>query len=189
MNTPAHAIVNLALLGRRTRPDETAPIVAGAVLPDLSIVAFYGWARLVRGASEATIWTTLYFLPEWQVVFDVAHSLPLALAGYVIARATRRARAGALCLSMALHSLFDLPLHHDDAHRHFLPLSGWRFASPLSYWDPRHHGAAGAFGEVLLVTVASIVVARRTTSRAARLVLAVVVLVAVLAYAALYLAR
>jgi hypothetical protein len=41
---------------------------------------------------------------------------------------------------MLLHSLGDLPLHHDDAHRHFFPFLDWRFSSPVSYWDPEHHG-------------------------------------------------
>ena len=43
-------------------------------------------------------------------------------------------------MSMLLHALGDLPLHHDDAHRHFFPFVDWRFISPLSYWNPDHHG-------------------------------------------------
>lgn len=34
----------------------------------------------------------------------------------------------------------DLPLHHDDAHRHFFPFLEWRFVSPVSYWDPNYYG-------------------------------------------------
>ena len=37
----------------------------------------------------------------------------------------------ALFASMALHCFKDLPLHNDDAHRHFFPLSDWRFKQPF----------------------------------------------------------
>jgi hypothetical protein len=66
------------------------------------------------------------------------HSLPLvALAATLL----RTAPARAFLASMALHAVADLLTHHDDAHRHLWPLSGWRFASPVSYWDPAHFGA------------------------------------------------
>ena len=40
-----------------------------------------------------------------------------------------------------LHLLTDLPLHHNDGHPHFWPLTDWVYASPISYWDYAHHGA------------------------------------------------
>jgi hypothetical protein len=70
---------------------------------------------------------------------------------------------------MVLHGLCDLPLHHDDAHRHFLPLSHLRFESPVSYWDPAHYGLWMAPLEAVLMLGASAVVWRRFPSRAARL--------------------
>ena len=69
---------------------------------------------------------------------------------------------------MLLHSAFDLPLHHDDAHRHFFPLSDVRFASPLSYWDPAHYGNPMALLELGLVCGASIWLWARFPSRPAR---------------------
>jgi hypothetical protein len=57
--------------------------------------------------------------------------------------------------SMLLHVFGDLPLHHDDAHRHFFPFSDWRFASPVSYWDPAHHGQWASLVEVSCVIAAS----------------------------------
>ena len=56
-----------------------------------------------------------------------------------------------LCLSMVGHSLLDLPVHNDDAHRHFFPFSNYRFISPFSYWDPNHYGRIVAFVEMALV--------------------------------------
>ncbi len=45
----------------------------------------------------------------------------------------------------------DLPVHHDDGHRHFFPLSDWRFASPVSYWDPEHYGRIVGTAEAVFV--------------------------------------
>ena len=79
-------------------------------------------------------------MPGWQALFDSFNSLPLiAILTWIGWRMKREA----LCLvglSMALHCAADLPLHAHDGHRHFFPLSDWRFDSPVSYWDPRHFG-------------------------------------------------
>lgn len=56
------------------------------------------------------------------------------------AYAARMPLLAALVISMLIHCLCDLPLHHDDGHRHFFPLSDFRFESPVSYWDPAHYG-------------------------------------------------
>lgn len=60
-------------------------------------------------------------------------------------------------MSMVFHSLGDLPVHHDDAHRHFFPFSDYRLISPISYWDPQHYGRIVAGVEVLAVWVATAV--------------------------------
>jgi hypothetical protein len=64
---------------------------------------------------------------------------------------------------MALHSLGDIFLHHDDAHRHFFPLLDWQFVSPVSYWDPRFHGEIVAIVEILMVLVVGLWIWRETT--------------------------
>ena len=56
-----------------------------------------------------------------------------------------------VCISMICHSLLGLPVHNDDAHRHFFPFSNHRFISPLSYWDKNHYGAIVALIEMALV--------------------------------------
>lgn len=42
---------------------------------------------------------------------------------------------------MAIHVALDIPVHHDDGPLLLFPFE-WtvRFRSPVSYWDPRHHG-------------------------------------------------
>ncbi len=59
------------------------------------------------------------------------------------------------CVSIICHCLLDLPVHHDDAHRHFFPLSNYRFISPFSYWDVNHYGRVVAAIELLLVLIAN----------------------------------
>ncbi len=61
---------------------------------------------------------------------------------------------------MLLHIFGDLPLHHDDAHRHFFPLLDWRFLSPVSYWDPAHHGQWASLVEFIAVLAAALIMYR-----------------------------
>jgi hypothetical protein len=171
LNTPAHAVVNLAVLGDRV-PRAALPVLAGAVLPDVPMLVFYGWEKLMLHMPEGRIWGHDYFVSAWQPVIDGLHSFPLALLGFAAAWALRSPRAAAFFASLFLHSVGDFPLHHDDAHRHFFPFSDWRFASPVSYWDPRHYGLIVGPLELAAVLAGCIVLFRRYESRAARTVIA-----------------
>ncbi|MEM9186180.1 MAG: hypothetical protein AAGB00_06745 [Planctomycetota bacterium] len=146
MNTPAHVIASCVLIPHKPGWPATSALVVGALAPDLPMFGFYAYQKLLRGRSEAEVWSNdpaalgLYFNPEWQLFFDWFNSLPLLA---VLAAVCRLAgwQWGLLCAASALlHIVCDLPLHHDDAHRHFLPLTDWRFISPVSYWDPNHYG-------------------------------------------------
>ena len=178
MNTPSHVILNLALLGHRSRPH--APVFWGALVPDLAMFVFYAWAKLIAQLDEATIWRETFFEPFWQVIFAVGNSIPLALLMMAIALGLKRYAptwhllsnsALFLAASMLLHDLADLPLHAEDGHRHFWPLSNYRFASPVSYWDPDYHGTLAALGELCLVFLASWRIWRLLRSRWARILL------------------
>ncbi len=151
------------------------------------MLVFYVWERLVRGMSEGRIWSERYFDPGWQVVFDIPSSIPLLVLalGLVVLFGRRTASAGLgpesgvasglrggwrtapalFVASMILHALGDLPLHREDAHRHFFPFSDWRFTSPVSYWDPEHFGGYAALGEVVLVLAVSVFLFRRYRGR------------------------
>jgi hypothetical protein len=168
MNTPAHAVVNLVLLGRRDRPELVPPILLGSVLPDLPMFVFYLVERVGMGRPEQVIWSQSYFAPHWQDLFDVFNSFPLI--GLMMAMAYLAGNRWMLLLgvSMALHGLFDLPLHYDDGHRHFFPFSEWRFASPVSYWDPAHHGRITGPIEALFVLTGSVILWIRYESRRLR---------------------
>jgi ABC-type multidrug transport system fused ATPase/permease subunit len=157
MNTPSHAILNLALLIDQ-RPQSTSAIVVGAILPDAPIFALYLWAKFIQQASEQEIWTVLYWQPFWQNLTAAFHSIPLTLLGIAVAHYCRWQYFEVLLVSMLFHDFLDLPVHHDDAHRHFLPFSNYRFISPISYWDPKHYGGVVSAIERLTVLLATIYV-------------------------------
>lgn len=140
MNTPTHVAASLLVWRNEVGPRAAAAVTIGALLPDAPMYGFYAYQRLVAHRSEREIWSTLYFDESWQWLFDWFNSLPLYLAMLLFCRWRGMRTAALLAASALLHVCCDLPVHHDDAHRHFLPLSSWRFMSPLSYWDPQHYG-------------------------------------------------
>lgn len=173
-------LVSIAALGRRGDGWRNGAAALGAALPDAPIFVLFVVARFALGQPSSEIWTRTYFEPGWQLAVDVAHSAPLALAGLVVARWRRRTAWQALFASMLLHSALDLPVHTDDAHRHFWPLTDWRFHSPVSYWDPRAYGRQVAVVEIAAALALSVRAFRLLTRRAARgLVAAMAVVYAV----------
>lgn len=159
MNTPAHVAINLLLMSRDPGHRKTAAIVGGAVIPDLAIMVFYAW-QMMLGTSENQIWSIEYYRPLWQAWIDGFNSIPIVTLAILLSWYTRQYLLLALFSSMLLHIFGDLPLHHDDAHRHFYPLLDWRFASPVSYWDPAHHGQWTSLFEFIAVFSASVIMYR-----------------------------
>jgi hypothetical protein len=153
VRTPGHAVLNLALLAPAV--GYAPAVLAGAVAPDVPIAVLYVWERHVRGTPEETIWTTAYQRPRWQAVVHGAHSFPITLAGAGVAALLGAHALTVFFASMFVHALADLPVHAEDAHRHFVPLSDWRFVSPVSYWDVRHHARIVAALEALVVWAAA----------------------------------
>jgi hypothetical protein len=151
MNTPSHAILNLTALGRAKSPEFNLAIVLGGILPDIPIFLFYFSAKFIARLPEQTIWEEAYFQPSIHNIVALSHSIPLALIGWAIAYYFKSELFQLIFLSMVLHSLLDLPVHHDDAHRHFFPFSNYKFISPISYWDPKYHGNVVAFVEMMMV--------------------------------------
>ena len=153
MNTPTHVLLSVAALSRRgqdDRPTYLGAAVLGAIVPDAPMYVFYAVEKLVVGSSEREIWTTRYFMPGWQDFFDLFNSAPIVALGALVTWWTRQRGWYVFFLSMLLHIACDLPLHHDDGHRHFWPLTDWRFESPVSYWDVNHFGRAAATAELVL---------------------------------------
>ena len=151
MNTPSHYIINLAFVGSAIANKQNAAITIGAVLPDVPIFMFYFVAKYLLKIPESKIWSEAYYEPLNQDITALFHSIPLALIGAGICYYFDWQFGTALFISMVCHSLLDLPVHHDDAHRHFYPFSDYRFISPFSYWDVRHYAKYVAGVELLLV--------------------------------------
>lgn len=149
MNTPAHAVLNLLILGGRPASGRGLAVLAGAFVPDLPIIGFYAYQNM-SGASERVIWGERYYQASWQVFFDIFNSIPLILLLLVAALMLSRSLPAYFAASLGLHSIFDFLLHHQDSHRHFFPFSDWRFHSPVSYWDPRFFGDIVSSLEALL---------------------------------------
>ena len=155
MKTPSHAIINLAILGKPQLPQANLIIAIGGILPDIPIFLFYFWAKYVACMLEATIWSQAYYEPFVQNIVALFHSIPLAAIGWIVAYYFGWQSVQILFLSMILHFLGDLPVHNDDAHRHFFPFSNYRFISPFSYWDRNHYGSIVSLVEMLLVLLST----------------------------------
>ena len=159
MHTPSHIIFNLAFLWGKKKQQFHIPIFLWALLPDVSMF-FFVLIEKVRWYPMEVIFEERYYLPYWQALFDIWHSFPVIALFFWIAMYLKRDWWKYLFSSMWVHSLFDLPLHHDDTHRHFWPISDFRFYSPVSYWDPAHYGHIFAWIEAVMVLILSVYLMR-----------------------------
>ena len=165
MNTQAHLLLAAAILTSRPNAEpnkalvvgghddgsekfqwwKQLAIILGALIPDISLYVMFVQAR-IRGISHDVIWSELYFSSFWQSVGAINNSIPLFLGLLILGAGLRRYHQAVgttiVLFSMAaiLHCLTDLPLHVDDGHPHFWPLTHWIYASQVSYWDPNHYG-------------------------------------------------
>ena len=140
MKTPSHAIVNVGLLSLWASPQLALPLFVGAILPDLPIFILYFWAKFWKKLDEKTVWSEVYYEKFWQDWVALFHSFPICFLLLGIGLFMQWTILTAIALSLILHNLGDIPLHNDDAHRHFYPVSNFRYISPLSYWDTIHYG-------------------------------------------------
>lgn len=167
MNTPAHLIFGAAAFARPDRPYVTTAAIFGGLLPDLSLYLLVGWAML-RGIDARVIFGEMYFSDAWQSVFAVDNSILLWGVALAVGLWRRWPVLVAFAGAGLLHLVFDFALHHDDARRHFWPLSNWVFQSPFSYWDRAHYGSLIAPMEIVACLVLSWVLWRRFKSLPAR---------------------
>ena len=104
MTTPAHAVVNLLVLGRQKTPKLQGAIIGGAIIPDIPMFLFYFFEKVGKGTPEWTIWTQTYFEQRWQTFFDLFNSLPLIGLGLLVTISLKYRGWSLLLFSMALHA-------------------------------------------------------------------------------------
>ena len=139
MNTPAHLLIGAALFSKRDNTRLLSGALLGGLLPDVSLYVMAGVSILILGISPDVVFNTLYFSDSWQLVFKVDNSILLWTVAFSAAYYFKKPIFIALTSAALLHLISDFALHNDDARAHFWPLTSWRFESPLSYWDSRHH--------------------------------------------------
>lgn len=171
MNTPAHLILGAALFARPGRPALLAAALCGAALPDLSVFVMVGWEHLAMARPLELVFGYDYRDPFWQGIFAVDNSIPLWALGLLLGLLARRPVAAAFFGAGLLHVICDLPLHNEDARRHFWPLSDWIYRAPLSYWDPARHALWVAPAELALALAAGAALWSKLRGRGARVAL------------------
>lgn len=175
MNTPAHVAASLFLWRKHEMAVPTSALLTGAILPDAPMFFFFAVVK-AAGYSSKEIWGSLYFDSSWQLFFDVFNSAPLFLLVLGFAIYTQNLWMSLMAGSALLHLACDLPLHHDDSHRHFLPFTDFRFASPISYWDPKHFGIPIAISEAALTIAASVFLIIKSNGKLVRCAAVVILL-------------
>ena len=180
MNTPTHILVAATLLARPQSWRRNLTVFVGALVPDLSIFIFFAWMQLFTSFSMEQIWRDAYWTEPWQTIGAISNSVPIAIGLLILGIWRKASLLSVFSIALLSHALLDFPLHADDAHRHFWPLSDWRFQSPVSYWDPAHYGALGGLIELAVFFLAAAILWQRFRERWVR--------VAVAATAVLYIA-
>ena len=143
------------------------------------------------GESQSRIWGEIYFddpMQLWGAVFNSAPTYVfIGIVGFFA-----RGKFWGQCVMVAaiaalIHIAGDLPVHADDAHRHFWPLSDWRFFSPVSYWDRAYHARWVSLFEAGVGCVCILILRRRFPARWVKIVLSLLaVLYVVMAGGALF---
>lgn len=169
MNTQTHMLLAGALFAKSGKGNYARnwAIAIGAIVPDAAVFVMFFWSKIV--APEREVWGTWYYNPPWSTAIDAANSIPLfaaiALIGFVLYRRNKSAAINTALLFGSLaalvHLFADFPLHVDDAHGHFWPLSHWKFISPIAYSDTNHYWLYWSGFEVLLGITLAIILWRR----------------------------
>lgn len=176
MNTPTHITLALALLGKKNNPKRNKSVIAGALLPDVAMFFLFFYEVIIQ-TPQRVIWEEKYFSPLWQNTTDLFNSIPIFVSILIFAWYKKIEWLQLVCLGALLHIAFDLPLHHDDGHRHFFPLTDWRFESPISYWDPAYYGQYWSVFELVLLLGTGYVAWNMLASKWAKAALLIVVIV------------
>lgn len=178
MNTPAHALLALALLSKRGETKRNWAVLTGSLIPDIAIYIWAPYQTLVNGVSGRELWGKLYFEAPMQNAIAVFNSIPIYALLAAIGYFTLAKKWGLLlfvfALAALLHIAADMPVHGHDAYRHFWPFSDWRFHSPFSYYEQALHARWVSLVEAVIAFICIIVLWRRFPKIWVRIILAAV---------------
>jgi len=153
VNTPTHTLLALAALSKPGERKRNLAVILGSLIPDIAIYLWAPYQSIVNGVSSSEMWDKLYFEPPMQNLIAWFNSIPIYAIGFTARGKTWGKLMLFFALAALIHMATDLPVHAEDAYRHFWPLSDWRFHSPLSYWDRNHHaGWVSRFEAVLALS-------------------------------------
>lgn len=171
MNTQTHLLLASALLAKNGKSHRyrNLVIILGALTPDILIFAMAGLAG-IQGVSGEVLWGEWYFNPPWQAWIDISNSIPLylvlGLISFAIFKKKKHRSMVLLFVAAALiHILFDIPVHVDDGHAHFWPVTDWRYISSISYWDPKYYGTMVSLIEAVFGLILIRILWKRLTSK------------------------
>lgn len=175
MQTQSHLLIAAAAIVplRRWPGSVYAPaLLVGAVLPDipffvLTVAGAIYYRVLASPPPTASIMEYLHFTlfyshPLWIVSHNFFHSLVIDVTLLLVGLWWWKgggARYGNRCgmmlfwlaLSMLVHVTIDIFTHHSDGPLFLFPVNwSYRFASPISYWEPAHGGQSFAVFETVL---------------------------------------
>lgn len=169
MMTQTHLLAGAALFARPGASLRNTAVIIGSLIPDAAIYTLFIWSK-VAGIPESEVWREIYWQEPWQTWTAAGNSFPLialiGLAGVTALRVPALSfRIGLFALFFALaafvHIALDFPVHNADAHRHFWPITDWKFYSPVSYWNPQHYGDVFSVLEAFMGVALALVIFRR----------------------------
>lgn len=189
LNTTTHILLAEAVFRRKSLSRSGWAVAASGILPDAFIGVFLV-SSAVRNVPRNKLWDVEYFREPWSTMGAISNSFVLwglftvvSVALVKLSTSDKVATASKLSMAFAFsglsHVALDFLTHADDAHRHFWPVSNWRFFSPISYWDPAHHSRWLMPVEGLLVLACVVVLWRQTKSTLLRVVLGLMALMGV----------
>jgi len=165
-------------------PDlQSSGFLIGSIIPDalLTIITIIcGLIDVSRGTfsgpdgrESSLMWILFddwFFNNPWIIAAQQLFHSPFLVAIFILVAYLlwKRGIKGAgwffwLSCGAMLHTLVDIPVHHDDGPLLFWPLN-WdiRYISPISYWDSAHFGIpTGLYDIYLIIAFIAILLTKR----------------------------